>query len=43
MNGQSLVGKLETDTEAVSGQSLEIYPDMAKMPLFDPHSGELIQ
>ena len=42
-NGQSLVGRLDADTDVDSGQNLEIYLGMAKMHLFDPHSGELIQ
>ncbi len=43
INGQSLVGKLDANTEAESGQNLEIHLDMSKMHLFDPDSGELIQ
>jgi multiple sugar transport system ATP-binding protein len=43
INGQSLVGKLDANTEATSGQNLDIYLDMSKMHLFDPRSGELIQ
>ena len=43
ISSQSLVGKIDANTEVESGQSLEIYMDMTKMHLFDPESGVLIQ
>ena len=43
VNGHSLIGKLEATTEIEMGQSLELCLDMAKVHLFDPATGDLIQ
>jgi multiple sugar transport system ATP-binding protein len=43
INDISLIGKLDADTDAKMGQSMDISLDMNKMYLFDPESEKLIQ